>query len=315
VGDFVGRRRDLRLCLKALRHSPGVVLTGLGGVGKSTLAAQLVSEASEECFVVASLSGSAPPDAILQEIGHRLVLACLRERLDEAHPLRYFAQVVRDGTIDSSTRLEFLQDQLLAHKVLLPLLDNFEDNLAEEDGARHVIADATLGAFLAAWVRSPGAARLLVTSRHPFALPGGAEDPFLTHPVGPLSWLKTRKLLWRLRGLEALLPSEQRRAYERVGGHPRTLEYLDALLRGGRARFPDISRPLDAGGLPAPVPGEGARRGWRSSTGQVPSASPPHRPEWDPPDERLGLRGSRSTYGATANLRHYVNGHRVSGWP
>ena len=36
----------------------------------------------------------------------------------------------------------------------------------------------------------------------------------------------------------ALGPSDRRRAYENLGGHPRALEYLDALLRGARGAAP-----------------------------------------------------------------------------
>ena len=59
-----------------------------------------------------------------------------------------------------------------------------------------------------------------------------------------MSWAETRKLFWRLDGLKALSPEDQRQAYESVGGHPRALEYLDALLRGGKAHFPDVQAKL-----------------------------------------------------------------------
>ena len=51
-------------------------------------------------------------------------------------------------------------------------------------------------------------------------------------------------MLWRLEGLKALSAEDQRRAYEEVGGHPRALEYLDAILRGGKARFPEVQALL-----------------------------------------------------------------------
>ena len=54
--------------------------------------------------------------------------------------------------------------------------------------------------------------------------------------------------MWRLPGLDALPAAGRDRAYRNVGGHPRTLEYLDALLRGGQARFDDVA---DADGGPA----------------------------------------------------------------
>ena len=51
--------------------------------------------------------------------------------------------------------------------------------------------------------------------------------------------------MWRLPGLDALTPDEKDRAYRDVGGHPRTLEYLDALLRGGQARFDDVAERIE----------------------------------------------------------------------
>ncbi|MEV4527413.1 hypothetical protein [Streptosporangium sp. NPDC049304] len=62
--------------------------------------------------------------------------------------------------------------------------------------------------------------------------------------------------MWRLPGLDALPVAERQRAWFDVGGHPRTLEYLDALLRGGRARFDDVRERLedllDRRGIPDP---------------------------------------------------------------
>ena len=72
-----------------------------------------------------------------------------------------------------------------------------------------------------------------------------------------MSWAETRKLFWRLDGLKALSLADQRRAYESVGGHPRALEYLDALLRGGKAHFPDVQdrlrKQLKARGIADPA--------------------------------------------------------------
>ena len=49
VGEFVGRRAELRELLRALRGTDaGVVVHGIGGVGKSTLAAQLVEQLGPE---------------------------------------------------------------------------------------------------------------------------------------------------------------------------------------------------------------------------------------------------------------------------
>jgi tetratricopeptide (TPR) repeat protein len=103
-----------------------------------------------------------------------------------------------------------------------------------------------LAYLLACWVRNPGRSRFLFTSRPPFELPDRAHRRLEALHLGPLSFAETRKLLWRLPGLDALSREEQLRAYTDVGGHPRTLEYLDALLRGGESRFPDIAERMES---------------------------------------------------------------------
>ena len=125
------------------------------------------------------------------------------------------------------------------------LLDNFEDNLTEADGGGWQVRDPELAAFLAGWARRPGQSKLVFTCRYPFALPGSAERRLAALHLGPLSAAETRKLMWRLPGLDALSLEDKDRAYRDVGGHPRTLEYLDALLRGGQARFDDVAERME----------------------------------------------------------------------
>jgi len=121
----------------------------------------------------------------------------------------------------------------------LVLLDNFEDNL-DADGA---FRNAQLAAFLEGWLETPGRGRLLLTCRYPVPFRGSRV---VDHHLGPLSYAETRKLVWRLSALDALKPADLERAYADVGGHPRALEYLDALLRGGDARFTDVAAKLEA---------------------------------------------------------------------
>jgi hypothetical protein len=115
----------------------------------------------------------------------------------------------------------------------LLLLDNFEDNL---DGA-HALNEPDLAEMLSYWLHDPGQSRILITCRYRFSLPNEVQERLEVLPLGPLSLAETRKLVWRLPGLDALPAQKLERAYQEVGGHPRALEYLDALLRGGQARF------------------------------------------------------------------------------
>ena len=138
-------------------------------------------------------------------------------------------------------RLDALLSDVLGEVPLALLLDNFEDNLV--DGT---VADEALATLLALWVASPGRSRLVFTCRYPFVLPDEAQAALEFVHLGPLSFAETRKLILRLPGLKALPTADQRRVYEEVGGHPRALEYLDALLSGGKARFPDVQKRLNA---------------------------------------------------------------------
>src|SRR5262249_5992776 len=85
---------------------------------------------------------------------------------------------------------------------------------------------------------------LLVTSRYRFTLPHTAHQQMEWRHLGPLTEAETRKLVWSLPRLDALDEADIRRVWQMVGGHPRALEYLDALLNQGTGRFTDITARL-----------------------------------------------------------------------
>ncbi|GIH27589.1 hypothetical protein Aph01nite_58990 [Acrocarpospora phusangensis] len=253
VGDFVGRRAELRVLRAALSKAHrSVVVHGIGGVGKSSLAAELIGRLGSDAGLVVSAFGRTSPDQVLSAIADKLLAATMRAGAI-AEPLRHLAQALRRQDYPWALRLDALHQELtqvpsaLQRDIGLPpitlLLDNFEENLDPAD--RSSLVDRELAAFLAAWARLAPRVRSLITSRHPFQLPGQAHDAVYFHHLGPLSLAEARKLMWRLEGLAALGPPDQERAWLDVGGHPRTLEYLDALLRGGRARFPDVRQRME----------------------------------------------------------------------
>jgi len=72
VGEFVGRRREERESRRALASKKaGLVVHGIGGVGKSTLSAELVRSVGSG-MVVASRAGALGVDIVLEEVGARL---------------------------------------------------------------------------------------------------------------------------------------------------------------------------------------------------------------------------------------------------
>ncbi|MEJ8846112.1 tetratricopeptide repeat protein [Variovorax rhizosphaerae] len=240
VGDLVGRRRELREVLRVLRDHPasvaargrlsGVVLTGIGGVGKSSVAGRAMARLQEERWAVAAISGRLALGPLCASVAVALH--------QHANPsLAKAGRRLGDSNLDDQSRLGLLC-ALLQQTPLLLVLDNFEDNLAP--GGQTYIDDAVrdLLGLLAARAQH---GRLLITCRYP--LPG-LEDEFFHQPVPPLSPAEVRKLLWRLESLKGLDRTEVSEVMRHVGGHPRMLEFLDGLLRHGAARLPDVKRRL-----------------------------------------------------------------------
>ncbi|MCP4689750.1 MAG: AAA family ATPase, partial [Desulfobacterales bacterium] len=239
VGDFVGRRMDQRVLSRELRgdRRAGVVIHGMGGVGKSSLAAQVLHRLHLEGRFLVSLTGEVSVHDILETLGQRLLGLCYAQGFDETHPTRQIANDLKQQNLEWETRFGIFHQNILAQMELVLLLDNFEDNLNRE----RAVKDEILGELLARWAKNPGKSRLVFTSRYPFSLPDGAEAHLKLHHLGPLSLSETRKLVWNLPGLNALKKEGLVKAYASVGGHPRALEYLDAILRGGEARFTDVT--------------------------------------------------------------------------
>ena len=192
---------------------------------------------------MASKAGAVSVDDVLGEIGARLQLAAPAAEGGEG--LARAGLMLRAADVEWADRWRLLAEQILPAVPMTVLLDNFEDNLQEAEDGGWQVRDSELAAFLAGWARRPGQGKLLFTCRYPFALPGSAGRRLAGLHLGPLSAAETGKLMWRLPGLDALTPEDKNRAYRDVGGHPRILEYLDALLRGGQARFDDIAERME----------------------------------------------------------------------
>ncbi|MEU4694901.1 tetratricopeptide repeat protein [Actinoplanes sp. NPDC023714] len=233
-GEFVGRRADLRRLLAVLSGraaAHGVLIHGIGGVGKSSLATQaLRMAATGGDTVVAGLHGRCTTDEIMAAVADRLLVA---EFPDAAGAKRLHRRLT-DAEIGWHLRLEVLRDEVLEQGMeVLILVD-------DPIGDIHLALDADVRDFLSAWLRVGRGARLLVTARHADAL---THPKLLTHHLGPLSRAETEKLIWRLPAVYALDDERRARAYRDLGGHPRTLEYLNAVL--GSGALPTGSRPFD----------------------------------------------------------------------
>ena len=150
----------------------GLVLHGTGGVGKSTLAAEVLRSLGEDAGLVVSRAGPVSVDDVLGEIGARLHQAAAAADVSEGQARA--ALYLRAGDVEWGERCRLLAEQILPVVPMTVLLDNFEDNLQEADGGGWQVRDQELAAFLAGWALRPGRGKLLFTCRYPFALPGSA---------------------------------------------------------------------------------------------------------------------------------------------
>ena len=250
--NFVGRRTDLRKLLRVLRgHEPAAIIYGIGGMGKTSLASQLVRALEDENDLVLSIRGQTTPTEILRRLGKKLRVVCLSRQLDDSHPLSRVARELHEPQRDWGDQLMLVEELILPSVRVLLVLDEAEQNMrgADQSGVTGAtpseLTDPELAAFIDRWTSLSTNARLLVTSRYPITLASRVLDRITTHHLGPLSRAETRKLMWRLPGLDALEPADRDRAYVDVGGHPRALEYVDSLLRGRKARFADVATRME----------------------------------------------------------------------
>jgi tetratricopeptide (TPR) repeat protein len=231
IGEFVGRRSEKRDLARDLAGNQfaGVALFGIGGVGKTALAGQLVA-AQQSSSLLVVVSGQQTVDELFSAVRNVVVRdAELRPDLDVTPEMVSAAQYATNSALLWHDRLAALRTNIFQHIPVLFVLDNFDDNL----DTNRVLIDEQVGQLLSAWVADNGLCRFLITSRFRFELPGSAHNRLRYKDVGPLTPAETYKLIWSLPMLDRLEDFEVERIWRLVGGHPRSLEYVDALLNNG----------------------------------------------------------------------------------
>ncbi len=232
AGGFVGRREELMTLKRRVLAEPGgaALVVGMGGVGKSTLAARAIGDQIKKgaLFTLTAVVGRISLVDLLQEFG------CRGRELD--HLLH-----------------DFFHNRLPAKgPETVFLFDNFEENLAAADIEAPIPADADqlpalddkdTARFLADLICA-GKTRVLITSRYPFKLPDNQHEALTRIDLNTLSIAETRKLMSRLKGFDLLDNQQRAQVVSYIGGHPLTLELLDAIQREGRFTYPDVHRRL-----------------------------------------------------------------------
>lgn len=245
LGAFVGRRALLRAAVRALTEHAGLIVHGVGGGGKSAFLGEVLRARAAD-GPVAVLAGPVDPDGIMDKVA-----AVLAETPQAPVPV-----ALVDPDRDWRDRLTALSELRASGEERPPItlvLDDFEVNLDDRQGYT-AFKDRELAAFLTSWLQDVRHAALLATSRHPLPLGHEGSGRLTQLALPPLTAAETDLLRLRLPALHRLPQRVWREVHEVIGGHPRTYDYLDALLRTQQIPAGDVARRLERlveGGLEA----------------------------------------------------------------
>ncbi len=156
---FVGRRREIQRLLPLLRDGTRqvVILTGMGGAGKSTLATRLARKL--ETFGFTPIPIPSPSETPLSAA--RLLQSCGQAFLDAE--LRKDYDILRDAGLPVTDRLRHIVTALNHNRFVL-VLDNFEVNIDEP--TRNIL-DKELADFYEHLLNNLiGGSRAIITSRY-----------------------------------------------------------------------------------------------------------------------------------------------------
>ncbi|MEM9156365.1 MAG: CHAT domain-containing protein [Cyanobacteria bacterium P01_F01_bin.33] len=235
MDELIGRRRQLRDCLQVLRDPErqvgGLIVTGTGGVGKSTLLGRVMRRLKEDGWWLAAHRGRFDLSAVSLAVGMAVL-----EAGETAWQQR--GKLLLQENLPDVARLQIL-GAVLAESPLLLVLDDFEDNL--HPGGEWV--DPELGELLGLLLTQSRRGCLAIASRYPVK---GLAERLARIDLGPLSRAEIGKLVLRLPALQELESRERSQLLRMLGGHPRILELFDAILRQGRGRLPQVTDKLKA---------------------------------------------------------------------
>ncbi|MET8149517.1 CHAT domain-containing protein [Actinoplanes sp. NPDC005259] len=234
LGQLIGRRSQLREATRVLRRTEpardahgvisGVQLIGVGGIGKTALAGRLATRLRGDGIPPVVHEGRWNPSNLFA--GLAAVLA--------GDPM---AAALASPEVPDTAKAGLVRDVLRSTPVVL-VFDDFEQNLSPGGAA---FLDPAFDEMFTGWCKAAETAVILVTCRYP--LPGD-ERYLVPVQVGPLSPAELRRLLLRLPALRGLAGDDLRVLTRTIGGHPRLIEYVDALLRGRPARLREVQERL-----------------------------------------------------------------------
>jgi hypothetical protein len=237
---FVGRRRVIQRCLRTLKQPHGsggaaeaLVLHGMGGLGKSSLASRLLERMPTHQRVVWY---GRVDSTKFRELTTKITFPSLDLQIEAA-------KLLDNDQAPLAVRLGFLLRGPLAQTPCLFVFDDFEDgNLQQRDGGHVLSAEMAdiLPALLTAIRETGSRSRVIITSRYRFPAP--AATRIVVESLETLTDIEQTKKLANLRNLRpgsAIDPDIRDRAIQAAAGNPRLLDWLDLIVA-------DTSLDIDA---------------------------------------------------------------------
>jgi hypothetical protein len=229
---FVGRRRVIQRCLRSLKQPLGsagaaeaLVLQGMGGLGKSTLASRLLERMPTHQRVV--WFGRVDLTRF-RELTSKVEFQGLEQQIEAT-------QLLDNDQADLGVRLRYLFSGPLGQVPCLFVFDDFEQgNLEERDGGYVLSSEMAqlLPALLRAIHGSNSASRVIITSRYRFPAPTGTT--IRVEALETLTDVEQTKKVANLPNLSqdsvTTPPAVRDRAIQAAAGNPRLLDWLDKVV-------------------------------------------------------------------------------------
>nr|WP_268896814.1 tetratricopeptide repeat protein [Hassalia byssoidea] len=220
--SFVGRRRQLQSCLRVLTQSSdevGVLIHGMGGLGKSSLAARLCDRLPNFQRVV-----------WLGRIDEASLVSRLTEKLDDNEQRKSLQNYDEELRFRLKRVFQQLHEEA---KPFLLVLDDFEGNLEPRNESYVLQSEAAevMKALVWAIRENSISHRIIITCRYDFEFT--QLQYFYKQPLDALQGADLQKKCDRLTAFSAKSQVDEAlksQAQKLADGNPRLLEWLDKLL-------------------------------------------------------------------------------------
>jgi tetratricopeptide (TPR) repeat protein len=229
IGEgFIGRKRYLIRMRRAFQSGEHICLHGLGGLGKTTLAEAFAHHyASYENGEVILFRGGS-------QINEKYILDELIRRYEQTstdkNRVHQLKTLVDNPQTDVLEKLQTVMSNYLNRRKTILIFDNVEDVQIGEGGeVQRTIASEGLSAFLRHLCdNTPKNCHILFTTRYKIENLADVVEHIALDKMGYAEQYRLLNYSEILRGIPL---ADRDAVYNRLDGHPRGYEYLEALLK------------------------------------------------------------------------------------